>query len=73
MMHHFSLDMLPSFPHAHIMTHKCFQSEFNCRLSNSYTMSCPPIRGDNARALASGLPYVQVDKHDITILYHQHQ
>ena len=23
--------------------------------SNSYTMGCPPVRGDNPRALASGL------------------
>ena len=30
-------------------------------LSNSYTMGCPPVRGDNPRALASGLSYVQVD------------
>ena len=30
-------------------------------------MGCPPIRGDNPRALASGLSYVQVDKHGITI------
>ena len=29
--------------------------------------------GDNPRALASGVSYVQVDKHGITILYHQHQ
>ena len=29
--------------------------------SNSYTMGCPPVRGDNPRALASGLSYVQVD------------
>ena len=36
-------------------------------LSNSYTMGCPPIRGENPRALASGLSYVQVDKHGITI------
>ena len=36
-------------------------------LSNSYTMGCPPVRGDNPRALASGLSYVQVDKHCITI------
>ena len=42
-------------------------------LSNSYTMGCPPVRGDNPRALASGLSYVQVDKHGITILYHLHQ
>ena len=26
-------------------------------------MGCPPIRGDNPRALASGLSYVRVDKH----------
>ena len=42
-------------------------------LSNSSTMGCPPVRGDNPRALASGLSYVQVDKHGITILYHHHQ
>ena len=42
-------------------------------IRNSYTMSCPPVRGDNPRALASGLSYVQVDKHGITILYHLHQ
>ena len=38
-------------------------------------MVCPPVRGDNPRALASGLSYVQVDKHGITtcILYHLHQ
>ena len=42
-------------------------------LCNSYTMECLPVRGDNPRALASGLSYVQVDKHGITILYHLHQ
>ena len=41
--------------------------------SNSYTMGCPPVRGDNPRALASGLSHVQEDKHGITILYHLHQ
>ena len=30
-------------------------------------MGCPPVRGDNPRAIASGLSYVQVDKHGITI------
>ena len=30
-------------------------------------MGCPPVRGDNPRPLASGLSYVQVDKHRITI------
>ena len=34
-------------------------------ISNSYTMGCPPVRGDKPRALASGLSYVQVDKHGI--------
>ena len=38
-------------------------------LSNSYTMGCPPVLGDNPRALASGLSYVQVDKHGITIFF----
>ena len=27
-------------------------------ICNSYTMGCPPVRGDNPRALASGLSYV---------------
>ena len=42
-------------------------------LSNIYTMGCPPVRGDNPRALASGLSYVHVDKHAMNILYHLHQ
>ena len=33
-------------------------------------MGCPLVREDNPRALASGLSYVQVDKHGVTILYH---
>ena len=36
-------------------------------------MGCLPERADNPRALASGLSYVQVDKHGITTLYYQHQ
>ena len=40
---------------------------------NIYTMGYPPVRGDNPRALASGLSSVQVDKHGITTLYHLHQ
>ena len=39
-------------------------------ISNSYTMGCPPVRGDNPRALAGRLSYVHVDKHGMTILYH---
>ena len=30
-------------------------------------MGCPPVREYNPRALASGISYVQVDKHGITI------
>ena len=40
------------------------------KISCSYTMGCPPVRGDSPRALVSGLSYEQVDKHGITILYH---
>ena len=36
--------------------------------SNTYTMGCPPVLGDNPRALASGLFYVHMDKHGINIL-----
>ena len=42
-------------------------------LRKSYTMACPPVRGDNPRTLASGLSYLRVDKQGITILYHLHQ
>ena len=42
-------------------------------ISNIYTMGCPPVRGDNPRALASGLSNAQVDKHGLTILYHLQQ
>ena len=40
------------------------------------TMACLPVRGNNPRALTSGLSYVLVDKHHehcITISYHLHQ
>ena len=30
-------------------------------------MGCLPVRGDNPRALASGLSYIQADRHAITI------
>ena len=36
-------------------------------------MACPPLGGYTPRALASGLSYVQVDKHGISILYHLQQ
>ena len=42
-------------------------------LSNSYTMCCPPVRGDNPRALASGLPNVQVDKRGKIIIEPVHE
>ena len=37
-----------------------------CGNCHKYTMGCPPVRGDNPRAVASGLYYVQVGNHDIT-------
>ena len=50
-----------------IVAHACLC--YRC----SYTMGCPSVSGDNPRALARGLSYVQVDKHGITILYHLHR
>ena len=46
---------------------------FHSLTNNSCAMGCPPVRGDNPRALASGLSNVHVDNHGITILYHLHQ
>ena len=49
-----------------------FLSVIALKLCNSYAIACPPVRGNNLRALASGLSYVQVDEHGIIILYHLH-
>ena len=38
-------------------------------LCNGYTMGCPPVRGENPRALASGLSYVHMDYDGLAILY----
>ena len=48
---------------------------FNIGISmkGALSMGCPPARGDNPRALASGLSHVQMDESGITILYHLHQ
>ena len=51
-----------------ILKLKCVESTLLERLSNSYTMACPLVCGDNPQALASGFSYVQVDKHGIIIL-----
>ena len=48
------------------------QKKWRNKRCNSFAMGCLPVRGDNPRALASGLSYVQVDKHGITILFHLH-
>ena len=42
-------------------------------IHNSYTIVCLSVRGDNPRALASGLSPIQADNHGITILYHLYQ
>ena len=34
-------------------------------------MGCPPVCGDNPLAFASGLSYVQVDKHGIDLAHHE--
>ena len=39
-------------------------------VSNSYTMVCPPVSGDNPQALVSGLSPGQVDKPWYNYLYH---
>ena len=36
-------------------------------MRDSYTMECPPVCGDNPRALANRLSYVHVVKHGMTI------
>ena len=36
-------------------------------------MVCPPVRGDNPRALACGLSPVHVDKPGIIMVNHLHQ
>ena len=33
------------------------------------TKVCPPVRGDNPRAVASGLSLTKVDNHSIHLLY----
>ena len=74
---------VPSAPFDILVSHRLFSPASRCErcpfldevlygIHNSYTMGCPPVRGDNPRALASGLSYVQVDKHGITILCHKH-
>ena len=67
------IKLLTESPCNRMMQHGHCTKSHNIRLCNSYTMGCPPVRGDNPRALASGLSYVQVNKHGITILYHLHQ
>ena len=70
----------PFFDYIIVPSVKCNSRAFDSTLgkvisylSNNYTMGCPSVRGDNPQALASGLSYVQVDKHGIIILYHLHQ
>ena len=39
-----------------------FETRVMAMLCNSYTMGCPPVRGDNPQALANGPSYVLVEK-----------
>ena len=61
-----SLKLLDYLP---VQTHKTYNNlhilhalNGSCWLSHSYTIVCPPVRGDNPRAWASELSYVQVVK-----------
>ena len=45
------------------------QLDVQSLICNSYTMGCPPVRGDNPRVLANGLPCVQVNQ----LLYYLYQ
>ena len=36
-------------------------------IRNSYSMECPPVCGDNPRALANRLSFVYVEKQGMTI------
>ena len=49
-----------------LSTKECLDFDINFEISNSYTFGCSPVCEDNPQALASGLSYVQVDKHEIT-------
>ena len=75
--HYFENGLYKRTSYVHIVlrlfTMETITRERDRERGNSYTMGCPPVRGDNPRALASGLSYVQVDKHGITILNHLHQ
>ena len=61
-----NLDLLLCLIHLHRHLKKGFDTYVK---SNGYTMAC---KGDNPQALVSGLSYIQVDKHGITISYHLH-
>ena len=50
----------------HTFHFNCFFEDFNCiftqiRCLSRVLMGCPPVRGNNPRALSSGLSYVHVD------------
>ena len=62
----------PNHVSIRVISGTLFETRVMAMLCNSYTMGCPSVRGDNPRALASGLSSVQVDKHGITHLYHLH-
>ena len=65
-------DLLPADNHGMTILYQAHYEKFHAKvvksgINNSYTTGCRPVRGDNPQALASGLSYVQVDKHGITI------
>ena len=57
----------------HVKMPHCWKSHVTAHVIVTPCVVPRPVRGDNPRALASGLSHVQVDKHGLTILYHLHQ
>ena len=68
----YAIDIMQFFGFVLLSRKSIYHCMWSATVSHSFTMGCPPVCGDNPRALASGLSNVQVDKHGITILYQLH-
>ena len=58
------------FDNAYEDKNETFQGGFRSLICNSHTMICPPVRGDNPLALASGVSPVKAAKTCFNISYH---
>ena len=68
----YAMDIMYLFRFALLPRKSIYHFMWSATVCNSYPMGCPPVRGNNPRPLASGLSFVPVEKHGITILYHIH-